>query len=390
MSYIYFDCYSGVAGDMLLASLLDLGVDRDLWLSSLKGLAVEGYDVSFDRTERHGIYAQQVIVEVTEDQPHRHLKDIKKIINDSQIPREVKNNALRIFTFLAEAEAQVHGSTIDKVHFHEVGAVDAIVDIVGVCLALDRLGITKVYSSPIGLGRGISKCDHGPMPLPPPATLELLSGCLIHFHEIDTELATPTGAAIIRALASFDSIPDNFTMLKTGYGAGAKILTELPNVVRALLLETPKNLETDRAVILETNIDDMNPEIYPHVIKKLIEQGAMDVFLAPIIMKKGRPGVMLSVLCPPDLEKAMIDAVYDETSTLGIRLSRVERLKLPRKVIKVKTPWGVLKGKEARWKGNIRRTPEFEECRRISEAEGIPLQEVYKAFYAALSDPLKD
>ena len=386
MKSLYLDCYSGVAGDMILASLLDLDVDRTLWLESLQSLAVEGFTVSFKRTARHGISALQISIKVKTEQPHRKLDDIVEIIKKSGFSNEVKENSIEIFTNLAKAEAKVHNCDINKVHFHEVGAVDAIVDIVGICLAIESLGVKKIYSSPIGLGRGVSKCDHGPMPLPPPATLELLEGCSIHFHDIDTELSTPTGAAVLKTLASFEPVPDDCVLGKTGYGAGSKSLQDIPNVVRAIMLEPTPDFVADRAVLIETNIDDMNPEIYPHVIKKLLKIGAMDAFLAPIIMKKGRPGNVLSVLCPAELERSVVDTIYEETSTLGIRISKVKRLKLPRREIKVKTEWGTIRGKEAKWKGKVRRTPEFEDCKRVAESENVSLQEVYHAFFTALSE----
>ena len=383
MKILYFDCYSGAAGDMILGSLLDLGLEQNTWLKSIRGLSVSGFEVKFDRVVRHGIAAQKVNVHITEEQPHRHLKDLKKIIGNSVFPDAVKQNVIRIFTRLAEAEAHVHDTTIDKIHFHEVGAVDAIVDILGTCLAIDTLGVDKIYCSPVGLGRGVSKCEHGPMPLPPPATLEILKGCPVHMHEVDTELCTPTGAAILSSLASFTPPPEIY-LLKVGYGAGAKDIDTLPNVVRALLLEERREFEADQALLLETNIDDMNPELYPHVLNKMLTGGAMDAYLNPIIMKKGRPGIVLSVLCAPEFKSGMIDLIYRETTTLGIRISAVERLKLPREEIEVEIPWGKIRGKKAIWNGKTRITPEYEDCRRLSEEKDIPLQEIYRAFNAAV------
>ena len=389
MNSLYFDCYSGVAGDMILAALLDLDLDRDRWLKTLRGLAVKGFDVKFRQATRQGFQALRVEIKVNEPQPERHLEDIEKIIAGSRLSTEVKGKALKIFTCLAEAEAKVHGRSVEKIHFHEVGAVDAIVDVVGTCLALESLGVDEIYSSPVGVGRGLSKSAHGPMPLPPPATLEILRDCPMHFHQVDTELATPTGAAILKSLAVFESPAGPSTLVRIGYGAGSKTIPELVNVLRAVLLQRDSDLEADQAVLLETNIDDMNPEIYPHVIEKLLGHGAMDAYLTPITMKKGRPGVVLSALCPPERRSELVDVIYQETSTLGIRISRVDRLKLPRREIKVKTPWGVVRGKEARWKGKIRRTPEFEDCRRLSQEKNVPLQDIYQAFYSASKSPRK-
>ena len=219
------------------------------------------------------------------------------------------------------------------------------------------------------------------MPLPPPATLEILKGAPIRFTGLETELATPTGAALLRTLARFDAPPHGLNLIRTGYGAGTKIIPELPNVLRAILLEKSGDEEYDQALLIETNVDDMNPEIYPHVIEKLLEIGAMDAYLIPIIMKKGRPGVLLSVLCAPEQKDLILDIIYRETSTLGVRMIHVDRTKLPRRAITIPTEFGVIKGKEARWNDQIRRTPEFEDCRRIANEKGVPLQEVYRAFY---------
>ncbi|RJP79763.1 MAG: nickel pincer cofactor biosynthesis protein LarC [Candidatus Zixiibacteriota bacterium] len=384
MRIIYFDCYSGVSGDMILAALTDLGLDRDAWLQALRGLSVSGYDVAFSRTTRQGIAAQQVTVTVTESQPHRHLKHVEAIIRDSELPESVKEKSLAVFRLLAEAEARVHGTTVEKVHFHEVGAVDAIVDVTGACLALEMLGVEQVYSSPVGVGQGTAAGAHGHFPLPPPATLEILQGAPLRFSGVETELATPTGAALLKALARFEPPPDNLRLAGTGYGAGRKVIPQLPNVLRAVLLESSGAWEADRALLLETNIDDMNPEFYPHVIERLLEAGAMDAYLAPLIMKKGRPGVLLSALYGEDKAEAILDVIYRETSTLGLRIQRVERLKLPRRAIIVDTELGPVKGKAAEWQGRVRLTPEYEDCRRLAREKGVPLQDVYAAFHRAV------
>jgi len=385
MRVLYFDCYSGVSGDMILAALLDLGLDRQKWLKALKGLAAAGYQVAFARTTRQGIMAQQVKIELAETQPERHLRQIEEIIKDSRLPVGVKEKSKAIFCCLAEAEAKVHGCSIAEVHFHEVGALDAIVDVVGACLALEMLGVDEIYSSPIGVGQGFATAAHGVMPIPPPATLEILRGVPLRFSGIETELATPTGAAILKVLAKVEAPPDHFVLERIGYGAGSKVIPELPNVLRAILLESEGEQEYDQALLLETNIDDMNPEICPHVIARLLEAGAMDAYLIPIIMKKGRPGVLLSALCAPELKDRILDIIYRETTTLGVRLMRVERMKLPRKEITVDTEFGPIRGKEARWKDQVRRTPEFEDCRRIAKEKGVPLAQVYEIFHRSLS-----
>lgn len=380
MKTLYFDCYSGVSGDMILGALADLGLDRGQWLRDLAGLSVTGYRVEFSRVSRQNLEAQRVNVSVEAPQPERHLHEVEAIITSSRLPDAVKDRALAVFRCLAQAEAKIHGTSVEKVHFHEVGAVDAIVDVTGTCLALEMLGVGEIYASPVGVGQGSAKAAHGVMPLPPPATLEILRGAPLHFTGVETELATPTGAALLKTLAKFSPPPPELTLTAAGYGAGSKSIPQLPNVLRALLLESGPALETDRALLLETNIDDMNPEIYPHVINRLLEAGAMDACLIPVIMKKGRPGVVLSVLAPENRRAEMLDVIYRETSTLGVRVQVVERFKLPRSEIVIDTELGPLRGKEARWKDTVRITPEFEDCRRVAEERGIPLQEVYAAF----------
>jgi len=380
MRILYFDCYSGVSGDMILGALLDLGLDQAAWMNGLRGLPISDFEVQFERTTRQSLCCQRVIIKTAEPQPERHLYDIEKIISASSFSAGVKGKALGVFRCLAEAEAKVHDCSVEQVHFHEVGAVDAIVDVVGACLALEMLGIDEVYSSPVSVGQGRSSAGHGPMPLPPPATLEILKGAPIRFTGVETELATPTGAALLKTLARFDLLPQGLSLIRTGYGAGSKIIPELPNVLRAILLEKSGDEEYDQALLIETNVDDMNPEIYPHVIEKLMEKGALDAYLVPIIMKKGRPGVLISVLCAPGLKDAMLDVIYRETTTLGVRMIHVDRTKLPRREITVQTEFGVIKGKEARWKDQIRRTPEFEDCRRVAREKGVSLAQVYDAF----------
>jgi len=300
----------------------------------------------------------------------------------------VKKNAREVFTILARAEAKVHGTSVNRIHFHEVGAVDAIVDIVGTCLAVHLLDVSGVYCSPVGVGRGTSRSAHGPMPLPPPATIEILTGFPVHFHEVDVELATPTGSALLKSLAIPQKPPLDMILRAVGSGAGSRSIPEIPNILRAILLDGGEAGEKDRSLLLETNIDDMNPELYPHVLEQLLLAGAMDAYLTPILMKKGRPGVVLSVLCAPGIRSEAVDIIYRETTTLGIRISSVERLKLSRKAIVVETEYGPVKGKEANWRGQIRRTPEFEACRTLATEKGIPLQEIYRAFNVAAERPV--
>ncbi len=383
MKTIYFDCYSGVSGDMILGALTDLGLDREAWLSNLSGLNLSGWEIEFSRVSRQHLDSQRVEVRHRDPQPERHLSEIEEIINSSRLPDTVKERSLAAFRCLGEAEAKVHGVSIERVHFHEVGAVDAIVDVVGACLALEMLGVDRVYSSPVGVGQGFAQAAHGMMPLPPPATCEILRGAPVRFTGVETELATPTGATLLKTLATFSPPPADLKLVATGYGAGKKVITHLPNVLRALLLESEPALETDQAILIETNIDNMNPEIYPHVIGRLLEAGAMDAYLIPIIMKKGRPGVVLSALASPDRQSTILDVLYRETSTLGVRMQRVGRFKLPRREVVVQTEFGPVQGKESRWENTVRLTPEFEDCRRVALEKNIPLKDVYEAFRRA-------
>ncbi|MFH1862317.1 MAG: nickel pincer cofactor biosynthesis protein LarC [bacterium] len=380
MITLFFDCYSGVSGDMILAALLDLGVDQQEWLKRLAGLSVGDFEVRLERTKRQGLSAHQIYIEVKQPQSERHLSQIREIIDSSRLSEKVKTDALAVFRCLAEAEARVHGVSVEEVHFHEVGAVDAIVDVVGVCIALEMLEVNWIYSSTVSLGSGFAQCQHGVMPLPPPATAEILRGSPVHLTGIETELATPTGAAILKTLADFNPPPGDLKLLKVGYGAGKKVIPQLPNVLRALLFDQGGDLQADQALLIETNIDDMNPELYPYVIQRLLESGAMDAYLIPVIMKKGRPGIILSTLCSPQLKDILLNVIFRETSTLGLRIQRVDRLKLIRQEIQVKTPWGAIRGKESEWEGQVRVTPEFEDCKRISLEKGVPLQQVYEAF----------
>ncbi|HEX7344391.1 MAG TPA: nickel pincer cofactor biosynthesis protein LarC [bacterium] len=380
MRILFFDCYSGVSGDMILGALLDLGLNKEAWTKALKGLNLSDFDLRLERASRQNMACQRVLVEALKLQPERHLSDIQKIISASRLSTAIQEKVMAVFRCLAEAEAKIHGCTPEEVHFHEVGAVDAIVDVVGSCLALEMLKVDEIYSSPVGVGQGRTLAGHGPMPLPPPATLEILTGAPIRFTGVETELATPTGAALLKTLARFDAPPEGLCLIRTGYGAGSKVIPELPNVLRAILLEKRQEQEYDQALLIETNVDDMNPEIYPHVIEKLLEIGALDAYLVPIIMKKGRPGVLISVLCAPELKDPILNIIYQETTTLGVRMIHVDRTKLPRKEISVQTEYGAIKGKEARWGDQIRRTPEFEECRRVAKEKSVSLAQVYDAF----------
>lgn len=306
-------------------------------------------------------------------------KGISSLIERSGLAASVKERAISIFTVLGQAEAHVHGTTIDKIHFHEVGAIDSIVDIVGVSIGLDALGIEAVYSTPVRLGSGgMVNTQHGPMPTPAPATLQILRDYPVEFTAIPRELTTPTGAAIIKALSRGTLDREHLRVHSIGYGAGTQEIAELPNVLRVVIgeLEAPTN--SDDVVSVETNIDDMNPQLYPAIIEGLLEAGAHDAYLIPVIMKKGRPGILLSVLAPSPKLEGITAFLYRETSTIGLRVQHVGRRKLPRRELTADTSLGPVRAKAVMRDGGETITAEFEECRRLARERGIPLQEVIR------------
>jgi len=338
------------------------------------------YEIEARKVKRKGIAGTLVDVRASEGEVGRSLGDVLKIIEESDLPEDVKERAGAIFTRLAEAEARVHGVNVEEIHFHEVGGVDAIVDIIGSVIGLKLLGIEEVYSSPLHLGRGFVECAHGTLPVPAPATLELVKGVPVYGWDIEAELVTPTGAAIITALARFDP-PPPVRVERVGYGAGHRDLP-IPNLLRLLIGTSPQpgeGLEEDSVLLLETNIDDMNPEFYEHVMSRLFQRGALDVFLTPIQMKRSRPAVMLSVIVGQKDVDEVLDVIFEETTTLGVRMQEVRRRKLARESILVDTRYGPIAVKVARLGGVVKNiSPEYEECRRLAEQRGVPLKVVYE------------
>jgi len=377
MKLAYFDCFSGISGNMVLGALLDAGLELDALKEALAGLKVSGYEIEARKVMRRGIVGTLVDVRTPEGEGERNLGDILGIIGEGDLPEDVKERARAIFTRLAEAEARVHGVSVEEIHFHEVGGLDAIVDVVGSVVGLRLLGVEEVYSSPLHLGRGFVECAHGTLPVPSPATLELVRGVPVYGWDIEAELVTPTGAAIISALAKFDTPPPMWVE-RIGYGAGHHDLP-IPNLLRLVIANAPGEFEEDTVVLLETNIDDMNPEFYEHVMSRLFQRGALDVFLTPIQMKRGRPAVMLSVLVgQKDVDEAL-GVIFEETTTLGVRMQEVRRRKLARESIVVETRYGPITVKVGRLGSVVKNiSPEYEECRRIAERQGIPLKEVYE------------
>ncbi|MDH4100750.1 MAG: nickel pincer cofactor biosynthesis protein LarC, partial [Nitrospirota bacterium] len=324
-----------------------------------------------------------VVVEKTAQPHHRHLSDISAIIGASTLPDSVKSRSIAAFTRLAEAEAAVHGISVDEVHFHEVGAVDAIIDIVGGILGMEMLGVERVYASAVNLGSGTVTCEHGVLPVPAPATVELLKGWPVYSSDIKKELTTPTGALLLTALASASGPMPVMRMAATGYGAGGD-MPGRPNCLRLIVGDTSSTEEQDEVMVLDTDIDDMNPQVYGYLIERLLEAGALDARLTPVYMKKGRPGITVTVLCEPGLQQKLEEIIFAETTTLGVRSWRASRSKLRRESKEVETPWGTVRVKLAfRADGQVTAQPEYDDCRRLAEEHGVPLRRVMEAAASA-------
>ncbi|MFA0781685.1 nickel pincer cofactor biosynthesis protein LarC [Fervidibacter sacchari] len=381
----FVDCFAGISGDMLLGALIDAGAPVDDLLLGLKTLPVSGWELEVERVQKGAVAATSVSVIVHENQPERHLSDIETIIIASQLPEKVKEQSLKVFQLLAEAEAKVHGIGVNEVHFHEVGAVDSILDIVGSVYALHLLGVQAVYASALPFTRGRVKTLHGDLPVPAPATMELLCGVPTYPLDIEVELVTPTGAALLKALANGFGMPPPFTPRKVGYGAGKRDLP-FPNVLRVILGDLPDNvaLERERLVVVETNLDDMTGEMAGYAMERLLAAGVRDVWVVPAQMKKNRPAIVLSVLCDHEKLPTVLQILLRETTTLGVRVQEVERLCLPREIWEVTTPYGTVKVKVAKLGDEIVNiAPEYEDCRRLALEQGVPLKEVMAAAIAA-------
>ncbi len=378
MNIVYFDTIAGIAGDMTLAGFIAAGYPLDELAGQLRKLPLEGFELTAEHVRRSSIDAVHVDVVVTH-QPHyhRHLADILSIIGKSSLNGAVQERAARIFTVLAQAEARVHNTAVDKVHFHEVGALDSIVDIVGTAICLDHFGIEQVFSSPVRLGSsGTVATQHGTMPIPAPATLELLKDYPVQLTAVASELTTPTGAAIIRALSAGTLQEEVLRVNAVGYGAGTRELEALPNFLRVVIGTMDEGYDRDESIVIETNIDDMNPQIHPYLIERLLATGAQDAFLVPIIMKKGRPGILLSVLTSrPRLQEA-IAVIFRETTSIGLRIHTVGRRKLTRQEVTMKTSFGPVRAKAVEREGVVTLAAEFEECKRIAAERNLPLTAV--------------
>lgn len=381
MRVAYFDCFAGASGDMILGALIDAGLPVDNLRERLSVLPLSGWQLNTQSVVKGGITATACEVVVAPEHVERKLGDIEALLHDSRLPERERDLALSIFRRLAEAEGKVHGIPPEAVHFHEVGAMDAILDIVGAVSGLGLLGIEKVYVSPFPLGRGFVHAAHGRLPLPAPAVVELLQGLPVVGMETEGETVTPTGAAILTTLAfAYGGLP-SFTLRNVGYGAGRRE-TSHPNLLRVLIGETAFESRFAKQIVewlilLETNIDDLNPQVYDHVMKRLLSTSALDVWLTPIQMKKNRPGSLLSVLCRPADEAVLTEILFRETTTLGLRRQVLERRCLPREIHEVQTRFGPAHVKVAYADGQmLRAVPEYEDCKRIAEANGIPLRDV--------------
>ncbi len=385
MPIAYLDCFSGISGDMTLGALVDAGIPIESLRAELEKLNVTGYEITALKVMRSGVSATKVHVCVEEKkQPARHLDEIRRVIGESSLSSVVKQKSIKIFEQLAQAEASVHGTTPDCIHFHEVGAVDAIIDIVGSVIGLDILGINSIAGAPVNVGSGLITTAHGTLPIPAPATAELLKGIPTYGSSIPFELTTPTGAVILSTLCtSFGPMP-RMKVERIAYGAGEKDIAGQPNVLRLMIGEPTSSYDEDTSVVIETNIDDMNPQIYDYLIEKLMQQGAHDVYLAPVIMKKGRPAILVSVLTDAARTDALLDTLFRETSSIGVRIREVGRKKLIREIQEVDTLYGKVRIKLSR-RGNeiLTATPEYEDCRKIAAEKQVALRTVIEEIKAS-------
>lgn len=425
MKTLYLDCFAGISGDMTIGALLDLGLDFDYLKSELTKLGVTGYELSLTRVDRSGIQAAKFDVvmkaasqashshhhhhhhhshkhshdEETHSHPHtshedahhhdhRSLSTIKHLIESASLSAQVKQNALAIFQRIGEAEAKIHGVDIETVHFHEVGALDSIVDIVGTCIGLEALGIEQIISSPLHVGFGTFTCAHGTYPIPGPAATEILRGLPVYAKDIEGELVTPTGAAIAATLAqAFTKLPA-MRIAKVGYGAGTRTYAKFPNVLRAVLGELEvEDMTSDTISVIEANLDDLSPQVFGHLMEQAFAAGALDLFYTPVQMKKNRPGVLLTLLCAPKSREQMMELVFRETTTLGIRYRDERRVILQREFVTVETAFGPINIKVARnQKGEVMNaSPEFEDCHSAALQQRVAVRDVQLAAMNAYS-----
>src|SRR6266540_2781487 len=387
MRTLYFDCCAGGSGDMILGAMVAAGVDPSALKDQLSLLDIPGFTIEFEKVDRSGISATYASVETRDEHQHRHLKDILRIIEESHLSGSVKTRASLIFSRLAAAEAQVHNQSIAQVHFHEVGALDAIVDVVGAAICFDLLAIDHFTCSPLHVGSGMVEMEHGRFPVPPPAVVELLRNASVYATDIKGELVTPTGAAIITSVCKeFGPLP-RMELEKSGYGAGSRQYERFPNVLRVLIGEEQSNdALSERLWMIETNVDDMSPQIFSHVMERAFELGALDCYFTPVHMKRNRPAVLLSILCRGAERESLSRMLFVETTTLGVRSYEVHRRALERRIVRVQTQYGPIDVKVARLNGNVtNEMPEYEQCRTAALNANVPLRVVEEAARVALA-----
>ncbi|HXZ18713.1 MAG TPA: nickel pincer cofactor biosynthesis protein LarC [Candidatus Acidoferrales bacterium] len=389
MKIAYFDCFSGASGDMLLGALVDSGLDLTRLETELRRLPLADWSIAAEKTKKKGVAATHVRVHTSEHHPHRGLSEIHHIIGQgraSGLSARAADRASAIFQRLGEAEAKIHNVSVESIHFHEVGAVDAIVDIVGVCAGFELLGVDDFYAGPLNVGAGRVQAAHGVMPVPAPATAELLRGAPTYSTGIECELLTPTGAAILTTLVRrFGPLPA-MKVEAIGYGAGTADLPGQANVLRMFIGESaPGATAHDETIaVIEASVDDMNPQVYAYFAERALELGALDVTSAPLQMKKGRPGQLITVLAPPDRADSFVELFFRETTTIGVRTWEARRRVLAREMVRVETPYGPVQVKVSRMNGRVlNAAPEFEDCRRVALEHGAPLKQVLAAAAAA-------
>lgn len=424
MSTLYFDCFSGISGDMALGALLDIGADEKALLEGLEKLKVDGYRIRIEKKLKNGIEGTDLSVILegqedhehndhhhehhhdghshdhdhehshghqhlhSEDHVHRNMSDIERIINDSGLSERVRALSLKIFGLVAEAEGRIHGKPAGEVHFHEVGAIDSIVDITGTAICIDNLGVDRIVFSSLPLSRGFVRCQHGVFPLPAPATLEILKNVPVYYTDANFELVTPTGAAIAKGLADEFGMVGELEVERIGYGLGKKTY-EIPNVLRVILFNSKKKI-SDKVMEIETNIDDMTAEQLGNVMDRLFEQGALDVFFTPVHMKKNRPGTKLTVICRQDRKDVLVEVLLRHTSTFGVRFSYQDRTTLDRETVAIDTAFGSIRCKLGRLSGELLKySPEYEDCKAASEQSGRPISEVYAEAVLRMKEKLQ-
>lgn len=405
---IYFDAFNGIAGDMILGALIDIGLPIEHLSRELDKLGLDGYELRANRIDRQGLFGVDLKVVLWDEDKgghhhhhhespgtghshgprHHNFREIRELISASELKPEVRDRAILIFRKLAEAEASVHQSPVEDVHFHEVGAVDSLVDIVGACIGFDYFEVDEFYCSSVNLGSGVVTFSHGTWPVPAPATAELLRGFECHLDSVKAELTTPTGAAVVSALVDPTVEVPSVRFVKWGFGAGDRELPAIPNMLRLGLGEKPPQASAspqfegackENVLVLETNIDNMDPETLGHILGRVLNEGALDAYFTPIQMKKSRPGIQLSILCHPRERDRMLELVFRETTTLGVRSSLLERYALERDVRVVETEFGLVRFKVSKFRGEVvNATPEYDDLKRVASETGLPLKEIRK------------